>query len=367
MLNWRYVDHPQAGGAEIVTHEVLRRLAGHGHAVTCFTAAHDGAPATSEIDGVRIVRQGRQWSVHVRAWRWLRVRLDEFDRIVDQTNTIPFLTPLYARRHDPTLFIHQLAREYWFRESPGLFKLVAPLGYLAEPVYLRVYRRSPVITVSPSSAADLERLGIGGRGLTIMPQALPFPADAAPAVKAEGAPRIVAIGRLTPAKFVEEAIRAFALLRRRHEPEATMVVAGSGDPAYRRELEALAEREAPGAVRFAGRVDEADKLDLLRDAHLHVFASHREGWGLTVTEAAAVGTPSVGYDAPGVRDSIGDPASLAPIGDVEALSERMASILADPARYETVRRAAWEDARTRTYERTAAVIADALGVPYAAG
>src|SRR3954453_6911062 len=116
MLSWRYLDNPAAGGAELLTHEVLKRLVAAGHDVTCFTASYPGAAPTGEIDGVRIVRRGRQWTVHVQAWRWLRGRIAGFDRIVDQINTIPFLTPLYVDEQRRRFYICQLAREYWWRE-----------------------------------------------------------------------------------------------------------------------------------------------------------------------------------------------------------------------------------------------------------
>jgi glycosyltransferase involved in cell wall biosynthesis len=42
----------------------------------------------------------------------------------------------------------------------------------------------------------------------------------------------------------------------------------------------------------------------LAQAHVLVATTIREGWGLNVSEASAVGTPTIGYDAPGLRDSI---------------------------------------------------------------
>ncbi|MDQ4040521.1 MAG: glycosyltransferase, partial [Actinomycetota bacterium] len=142
MLSWRYVGHPQAGGAEVLTHEVLRRLVERGWKVTCFTAAHPGAEPEDDREGVALVRRGRQWTVHVEAYRWLRHRLDGYDVVIDQTNTIPFFTPLYVPRDKQRLFIHQLAREYWFRETRGAFRLVAPVGYALEPLQLRLYRKA---------------------------------------------------------------------------------------------------------------------------------------------------------------------------------------------------------------------------------
>ncbi len=44
ILNWRDVRSPRAGGAELLTHEVARRLVAPGHEVTWFTSRPDGLP-----------------------------------------------------------------------------------------------------------------------------------------------------------------------------------------------------------------------------------------------------------------------------------------------------------------------------------
>lgn len=360
MLNWRYVDHPQAGGAEHTTHEILRRLVQAGHEVTCFTGAHDGAPPAGEVDGVRLIRRGRQWTVHAHAWRWLRTRLDDFDRVVDQINTIPFFTPLYVPAAQRRFFIHQLAREYWFRETRGPFKAIAPVGYAAEPQYLKLYRGSDGVVGSQSTADDLAALGIPRERMTVMPQPVPFRPDARLAPKDEPW-RLVVVGRLTPAKFVEEAIDVFAAVQRR-VPAARLDIAGSGDPAYRTRLEERVARDRLDGVTFHGRVDHERKRELLRAAHVHVFCSHREGWGLTVSEAAAVGTPSAGYDVAGVRDSVAEPRLLAPSGDTAALAARVLALHDDRALYERLRAQAWDRTKLQTYERTVREVARAWGV-----
>ena len=68
-------------------------------------------------------------------------------------------------------FIHQLARGYWFRETPGLFRAAAPVGYLAEPHLIGLYRSTPVVRVSNSSKADLARLGFDAHEITGIPMA----------------------------------------------------------------------------------------------------------------------------------------------------------------------------------------------------
>jgi len=360
MLSWRYLDNPAAGGAEVLTHEVLKRLVSAGHDITCFTATHPGAAPEGDIDGVRIVRRGRQWTVHLLAWRWLRSRIGEFDRVVDQINTIPFLTPLYVDAERRRFYIHQLAREYWWRETRGVLRLGAPVGYLLEPWYLRGYRRGRGVTVSESTRADLEALGIEPANIAVIPMAI----DVEPLEELsskQGPWRMIILGRLTPAKFVEEGIRAFAKLQQ-SVPDAVLDIVGGGDERYRAQLERLTRRLAARNVTFHGRVDAAHKLEFLRRAHLHVITSHREGWGLTVTEAAAMGTPSVGYAVQGVRDSIADPALLVPSGDYHAIAELARELHDDRARYDGLRSAAWERASSLSYDVTARAFAAAIDV-----
>lgn len=346
----------------MVTEQVLTALARAGHQVTWFSAMYEGAASAEEIDGIQHVRRGVQWSVHFKAWRWLRRRHDDFDIVMDQVNTIPFLTPLYVPKRKRRLLIFQLARRYWFRETRGLFRLVAPFGYAAEPLYMQPYRSVPTVTISQSTVDDLRRWRLGRGGTWIIPMATDI--DPAPDVGERSAPpRAVIVGRLTQAKHVEEAVRAVARARARI-PDLELDIVGTGNPAYRTELEELVGELGLPTI-FHGRVAIDRKIELLRAAHVHVFASHREGWGLTVTEAAEMGTPSVGYDVPGVRDSIAEPSLLVLAGDHRAMGDTIVALLRDPERYDRLRTVAWERAQSATVEATAQSFADAIGVQLA--
>jgi glycosyltransferase involved in cell wall biosynthesis len=357
-LCWRYLDHPAAGGAEVVTHQIFSRLVEEGHEVTSFNGSYPGAAPEDELDGVRLIRRGRQWSVHFLAWRWLRSRLDQFDIVIDQINTIPFFTPLYVPEEKRRFFFHQLAREYWHRETRGVFKLIAPIGYMLEPLMLKAYRGSRGVTASESSRRDLEALGFVHARVSLSP----YPVDAEPLPHLQpktGPFTVLMAGRLTPAKFVEEGVRAFGQFQR-VAPGSRLEIVGSGDPAYRQGLERLVAELGIEGVTFHGRVSEKRKFELMRESHVHVFASHREGWGLVVGEAAAMGTPSIGYDAPGVRDSIAEPRMLAPIGDVIMLARLLERLHGDPKLYEKVRLAAWERAGLHSREAATEAFARAL-------
>ena len=81
-------------------------------------------------------------------------------------------------------------------------------------------------------------------------------------------------------------------------------------------------------VTFAGRLSHADLVDVYRRAWLVSSASLAEGWGLTITEAAACGTPAVATDISGHRSSVVDGVTgvLAPL---EQLGDTLAEVLLD--------------------------------------
>jgi glycosyltransferase involved in cell wall biosynthesis len=123
-------------------------------------------------------------------------------------------------------------------------------------------------------------------------------------------------------------------------------------------LEALKTRlELGDTVRFLGYVSEAEKVSLLQRSWIHVLTSPKEGWGISIMEAAACGTPSVASDSPGLRDVVRDGVTglLVPHGDLDALTGALESLLEDAARREGMGLAArdyaegfpWEDSARR--------------------
>jgi glycosyltransferase involved in cell wall biosynthesis len=202
------------------------------------------------------------------------------------------LTPRWIHDTPVVALIHQLAREIWFDETP---LPVAVLGrYVLEPWWLRSYRNVPALTVSASSAESLARHH-GWRNVTVIPEGNdPHPV---PQLEKEREPTVVFLGRLVAMKQPEEAIEAFRVLAGRYPP-AQLWMIGEGP-----RLAAL-RADAPRGVVFLGRLERNDLLNRLARAHVLVATSVREGWGLNVSEAAACGTPAIGYSVPGLVDSI---------------------------------------------------------------
>lgn len=292
ICNWRDSAHPAAGGAEVYAEAIARRWSAAGHDVTLVCASVDGHAREEWADGVRIVRGGGRFSVYCHARRYVASR-DDVDLVLECVNTKPFGI---ARRCPTTPVVtltHQLARDVWFSETP---LPVALLGrFVLEPIWLRRMRDVPTLTISPSSRESLVAAGL--RSVRVVPVGVDQPCVDARAVAKAPVPTVVFCGRLVRSKRPHDAIRAFAAVRRRW-PRARLVVIGGGP------LEDKLRRAAGPGVDLIGRVPGHVKQALMAEAHALVVTSVREGWGLVVSEAAALGTPAVGYDVPGLRDSV---------------------------------------------------------------
>jgi glycosyltransferase involved in cell wall biosynthesis len=175
----------------------------------------------------------------------------------------------------------------------------------------------------------------------------------------EPAGRIVSVGRLVASKRFDHVIRAFAKVRTRF-PAATLTVIGDGPT--RRELLQLADALGLGsAIRLTGRVSETAKRQLLEAADVLVATSVREGWGLTTTEAARLGTPAVVYDVPGFRDSvIHERTGLLTAPNPQSLADAVVRVLADRALYDSLREQAWRTWRDLSWDSTASAFERAL-------
>ena len=346
VLNWRDPWHPAAGGAEVFTHHILRQLvAQFGWEAEWFSADYPGAVREEQREGIRFVRDGRQATVHLRAFARYR-RSSKFDVVVDETNTIPFMTPLYFGA-PVTLLIYQLAREVWRYEAPMLLRSV---GFASEPLLLRPYRNVPAMTISQSSAESLREIGLRGN-ISIVPISVDEAGE--PEMPAKSAGDIVVLGRVVPSKRVEESVKAAGDLRALGW-EGTLHIVGGGNAQYRAGLEALAASLGVKA-NFHGRVSSEERTALLRSAALIWMTSVREGWGLVITEAGRHWTPAVVYDSPGLRDAVRHERSgLVVRPDYRELASATHGLLSDRARYDAYARGAREYSMEFTWDRSTA-------------
>ena len=290
ILNWRDVANPQAGGAELFTHEVARRWVSWGHHVTLITSRFPGGRPDETIDGVAIRRVGalRRGSLHLLVQRELS-RVRGFDVVIDEIDTIPFLTPVWSESLPPIVgMVHQLAADVWDAEMP---RPLAAIGRRTEPRLLRMYRDVPVVHVSGSTSKDLRRLGL--RDVRLILQGRDEPPLLT--VPKEEVPTFLFVGRLAANKRPGHALSALDAAHER------LPALDSGSSARARWKPGSASEPA---TRSRCSVDPTGGAVRTDGAGPPLVPSVREGWGMVITEANAVGTPAVGYDVPGIRDAI---------------------------------------------------------------
>lgn len=358
ILNWKDITHPLAGGAEVHLHETYSRIAARGHGITLFCSSYDGARPEESLDGMRVLRAGNRFlfnftaAAHYRS----RFRRERFDLIVDDVNLIPFCTPAYVSEPVLTEFHHLIGASV-FRDQP---LPQAAYVYLAERLSLPLYRSVHSMVHSESTRRELLAHGFSADRLHSAPLGIDHtrytPSPSARNIR----PMIAAIGRLKRYKAFDHLLEAMPAVLNA-VPDATLTIAGQGDDRARLEriTDTLGIRHA---VSFVGHISEEEKVGLLQRAHVVVNTSIKEGWGLTVIEANACGTPTVCSDVPGHRDSVvdGRTGSLYPFGDRQLLADRIVTVLKDDDRRCAMTEAAIRHALQFDWQRTADATLDVM-------
>lgn len=325
MLAWRDLDDPEAGGSEVHAHNIASIWAQSGLSVTMRTSAAQGQPASAVRDGYTVVRKAGRYGVFPRsALSEIAGRLGPCDGLVEIWNGMPFFSPVWWRG-PRSIWLHHVHGPMWGMTLP---KPLAAVGVaLEERIAPRIYRHEPIVTLSESSRGELiDDLGFDEDRVTVIPPGVdPY---FTPGGERSPTPLAVAVGRLVPVKDFPRLVRVMARVHER-VPAAELVIVGEG---YERDrLVAEIDRlGAGGYIRLAGRVSHEELRDLYRRAWVAVSTSTREGWGMTLTEAAACGTPTVATDIAGHADAVAVGRSGLLHSTDPDLVDALESVLTDP-------------------------------------
>jgi glycosyltransferase involved in cell wall biosynthesis len=171
---------------------------------------------------------------------------------------------------------------------------------------------------------------------------------------------VVYVGRLEAYKRIDLVLDAIAQVAARH-PAVRLAILGRGaeQPRLERRAAALGIRDR---VHFAGFVPDPERDAWLARSRVCVCASRKEGFGLTVIEANAVGTPNVASDAPGLRDTVrhGETGFLVAEPDAAQFAARIDALLGDDALAERMSRAALAWSQRFDWEIAAAAMERSL-------
>lgn len=107
--------------------------------------------------------------------------------------------------------------------------------------------------------------------------------------------------RLTADKGLNELLAAFQQIEQKY-PDVKLLIMGSNDNVDSLDQDLLAYAKDSNQIIFTGRVNDVEEYYAASD--VFVAPSYREGFGLVVIEAAAMGLPAIVSNVPGQVDAI---------------------------------------------------------------
>ena len=272
IFNWRDSKNPKSGGAEIVTLEHAKAWVKKGNKVTWFTSTFKNCKETEKINDVNIVRRGSFLTVFFHAPIFYLFSGQKFDIVIDEIHGLPFFTPIYVRK-PKIAFIHEVAKEIWDYMYP--FPL-NKIGKFIEPLYFKLYYNSIFWTGAQSTVDELVSYGINKKNcLVILSPASNKVLSVLP--RKEKNATFIFVSRVVKMKGIEEVIRAFFYILREVK-NAKLWIVGDGDKNYVDELKnTMKSYSIAPKVKFFGRVNDSEKLNLMKRAHILLHASIKEG------------------------------------------------------------------------------------------
>ncbi len=348
MLAWRDLDDDEAGGSEVHAHNIAAIWAQSGLQITMRTSAAVGLPSSDVRDGYTVSRKAGRYGVFLRSpLSEIAGRLGPCDALVEIWNGMPFLSPLWWRG-PRSIWLHHVHGPMW---AMTLSKPLAAFGdTLESKIAPKIYRNQPIVTLSESSRTEIiEDLGMRAENVSIvMPGVDPY---FTPGGEKSPTPLAVAVGRLVPVKDFHRLVSIVAKVHER-VPDFELVIVGEG---YERDsiTSLIDELDAGEYITLAGRISDDELRELYRRAWIAVSASVREGWGMTLTEAAACGTPSVATDIAGHSDAVSANRSGILRSADPDLVDAMVAVATDPELRRTLNVGALERAAELTWEAAA--------------
>jgi len=300
--------HPKAGGAEKNLLEIFSRI-GETHRVVLLAALFPGAKKEEIYRNIHIYRIGSASSenivrIHLLLPFALRAYLKNMvpDVLFEDVSVIPFFTPLFYPRQKKIVMVHGLNGRHFFASQRFFYALI---GYIAEWLFLLLYRKENVIVVSEWMKEKLMKHGfthiskilngVDSIYFSIQKKYSPFPS-------------VLFLGRLEGRKGIDLFLKTYSLVKKQI-PNVRYLVAGKrfyfGEPRYiKNEIERAHSLSHEREINFFGHVSEKQKQELLSEAWICVVPSRTEGYGIAGIEANATGTFVIANDTVGLRESV---------------------------------------------------------------
>jgi glycosyltransferase involved in cell wall biosynthesis len=311
-VSWKDILNPTAGGAEVVEHFLAKKLVEDGYEVINLVPGFERSDSEDLVDGVKIKRVGNSILYFPFLWVYFILKLKkDTDFLIDIFNCFSSFSFLFFDQKRTLLFFHHIQGRVWFYQThfqgvPNfLIRIFNFVGYFLEKIELVILSlifKNKVIAVSESTKKELVSYSFEKQKIST----IIFNSDVVPLENLEGSlPKqkeftILSLG-FRKMKRPMHVLKAFEIfLEKGGKGELWFAGWGSEEEV----LKKYVRNKNISGVKFWGRVSDEEKVFLMQKCHTLCIASVKEGWGLVVTEANSNGTPVVGYDVEGLRDSL---------------------------------------------------------------
>lgn len=362
VLAWRDLDDPDAGGSERYVDALATRWAGAGLTVTVRTRRVRGADATTWRHGYTVIRRGGRLTSFVRSIAAQLFRRDgRVDAVVEIWNGVPFLTPLWVGRRPYVVVLHHPHAQSWEVMVAGVGGRIGKLVELRLAPWLYRLWRSPVVTLSASSRqAILAQMPLRPEQVAVVPVGID-PVWFTSGGARSAVPAMVCVARLVPTKGVDALITAAVVIRERLG-SCELHIVGDGPEAGALDAQ-IAALGATAWIRRWGYVEDDTLVALYRQAWFVVSWSAHEGWGMTLTEGGACGTPGVARDIPGHRDAVRHGETGLLVATIPEFVDAVTALCQDAPRRAQLGVEAQRRAATLSWDRTATGVLEAMVSP----
>jgi glycosyltransferase involved in cell wall biosynthesis len=210
-----------------------------------------------------------------------------------------------------------------------------------------------ILVPTASVGREISALGLFDPDrIRVLPLAVrPLPTPAQRAATEATDPMVLCVSSLERHKNIPTLIRAFRRIVR-SQPHHLVLAGGRGGGAEEVRA-AVRNSEIPESrIHFLGHVDENRLADLYRNAEVTVCPSLYEGFGLTVLEAMANGSPVIASDIPAHREVAGDAAQFVSAQSEAEVADALVDLIGDETRRGEFRARGLDRSSQFSWERT---------------
>ena len=312
----RDIKHPKAGGAERTIYEVGKRFAKLGVDINLVTVNPGNLLNYEVVDGIKTYRIRGNIKAHLYVNEMIK-KIDPDVIIDDMGHAVPWCSSWFTHKRVIVFFHHLHARSL-----PGQVNIfMANIIKFIENMYPFIYKDNIFVTESETSENDLIHLGIKKENIIRIPPGVDLNLFH-PAEKTKNI-QLIYFGGLRKYKRPEYAVKVYEELYY-EMPNLKLIVTGDG-PMLNKVREDIKNKNYN--IDFLGKIDYNELSKVIRESWINLHFSVTEGWGFSILESSASGTPSVAFKVPGVVDTIKNNFNGFLVNDISEFKDKILYII----------------------------------------